>query len=800
MSVRGTGAATRPVRAAAAAGPGGGPDWEWAAPAPSAPRAGGSRPPSPTERAASGLPFGRRLWSLLPLMAAAGAAGCGFHRVFAAGDLLPVVAVAVVAPVALSVLVSGVWSAGARSRGALAALWPSVLLTVVAWVVVACATLFRRVSGGLPAPQAVRAAWSALLDAPHTILATILPAPGVPALLVLPSAVLWAASFLAAELALRTRAPLLPVLPVVAAFGVPLVLGVDGPGSQLPVLAALVACAAALVLVRGRVAPSWRSLPAALPIVVVLTVAGGLLAPHLPGMPAPYDPRDAVTPPTARPRTTSPLDEVAVWMRQGAAPVFTVRVHGGDGQQNYRLAVLDSYDGVSWSHHAPLARSGGRVPPEKAADPGGTAAITQTFTIASLPGLWLPAADRPTRVALPSADDDLFVDQRSGELVLGGRDVTGEGGVRSGFRYTATSLLPVYDVRRLQYAPAADDPAMTVLPRTDPAGRPIPAVATFTRTAAAATAGSSFPYEQAVRLADWLRAGHHFDPRALPGHSYRQLEFFLTTGKRGTSEQFAASFAVMARTLGLPSRVVVGFRHGTPAGDGTWQVRGQDVLAWPEVEFKGIGWVPFYPTPDAASASGSSVAPAGQPTERRQADQQISRQTRSATPPHRAPAHRATAVPGPAGLPWWAWAPVAVVVLALLYALYAAWLPWRRRARRRGDPDPGRRVLGAWQQIVERLTEIGLPATGAHTAAEVAAFGAARVGGAAGEHLPALADLVNQVGYAGRTPDAASATAAWQHCDAVERVVLRSVPRRERLRRGLRPAALRRAGRGVDRG
>ena len=150
--------------------------------------------------------------------------------------------------------------------------------------------------------------------------------------------------------------------------------------------------------------------------------------------------------------------------------------------------------------------------------------------------------------------------------------VTTGGPVPAGLRYTVVSQVPVYDVKRLQYAPAADDPAMTALPRTDAAGQPIGAINTFTRTAAAATAGSSFPYEQAVRLADWLRRSYRFDPTALPGHTYRQLEFFLTSGKRGTSEQFAAAFAVLARTLGLPARVAVGFRHGTRGPDGAWQV------------------------------------------------------------------------------------------------------------------------------------------------------------------------------------------------------------------------------------
>lgn len=772
-----------------------GPQWEWAAPPPTAPRPGGGGQAQPDVSAAAREPGRTRMtWSLLPAAALVASSGYAFHRIFAVADLLPVLALGTLAPTVLCLLMSG--RLFGRNRAA-APLWPSVLLTAVAWVVVGCATLFRHAGGGLPTPVAMRALWHALLDAPHAVLTTILPVPGDPALLVLPYAVLWAASFAAAELCLRTRAPLLPALPAVAAFGVPLLLGVDGPGSNLPAVAALAGFTGVLVLVRSRVAPSWRGLAVALPAVAVTSVVAAGIGPYLPGMRTPYDPRNAVTPPVVHPTSTSPLDQVAAWMRNGTRPVFTVRTRGGDGQENYRLAVLDRYDGTTWSSAAELARTGGRIPPAAGADPGGRQTVTQTFTVQSLPGLWLPAADRPVRVDVP-AGSDLAVDPADGVLSAGGPGAavgTGSaaGRIRDGFRYTVVSELPVYDVARLQYAPAADDPAMTALPRTDPVGRPIPAVATFAKAASAATAGSTFPYQQAARLADWLRAGYRFDPTALPGHGYRQLEFFLTEGRRGTSEQFAAAFAVMARTLGLPSRVAVGFRPGTDTGDGLRQVRGQDVLAWPEVEFAGIGWVPFYPTPDAASKSGSAVAPAGQPEQRRRIDQQITRAPRTSTPPHRPPGPGHASGHGRGGaLPVEVLAPLGLLVAAAGYAGYAAWVPWRRRDRRRGHPDPGQRVLGAWQQIVDRLTEIGLPATGAHTAAEVASFGAARVGGAAGEHLPALARLVNEVGYAGRTPDAASADAAWLHADAVERVVVRSVPRRERVRRALRPASLRR--------
>jgi 8-oxo-dGTP pyrophosphatase MutT (NUDIX family) len=66
----------------------------------------------------------------------------------------------------------------------------------------------------------------------------------------------------------------------------------------------------------------------------------------------------------------------------------------------------------------------------------------------------------------------------------------------------------------------------------------------------------------------------------------------------GDEEQYASAFALMARSLGYPARVVMGFAPEVPDGGGTVTVTGDDVTAWVEVAFDGVGWVPFAPTPD----------------------------------------------------------------------------------------------------------------------------------------------------------------------------------------------------------
>lgn len=78
----------------------------------------------------------------------------------------------------------------------------------------------------------------------------------------------------------------------------------------------------------------------------------------------------------------------------------------------------------------------------------------------------------------------------------------------------------------------------------------------------------------------------------------------------GDSEQYASAMALMARDLGLPSRVVLGFlpknedgeitdaRTEKTSGNGTKiEFTGNDVTAWVEIKLQGLGWVAFYPTP-----------------------------------------------------------------------------------------------------------------------------------------------------------------------------------------------------------
>src|SRR5699024_8957807 len=85
---------------------------------------------------------------------------------------------------------------------------------------------------------------------------------------------------------------------------------------------------------------------------------------------------------------------------------------------------------------------------------------------------------------------------------------------------------------------------------------------------------------------------------SLPGHGAARLADMLTSEIMiGDEEQYAAMMGLMGRSVGMPTRVVMGFAAQDEDAEIT-TITGDDVTAWVEVAFADHGWVPFYPTPD----------------------------------------------------------------------------------------------------------------------------------------------------------------------------------------------------------
>ena len=117
------------------------------------------------------------------------------------------------------------------------------------------------------------------------------------------------------------------------------------------------------------------------------------------------------------------------------------------------------------------------------------------------------------------------------------------------------------------------------------------------------TASADNDYDRAAALETYLRTHFGYSLQLSRTVPHDPLANFLFERKQGHCEYFASSMAVMLRTLGIPSRVVNGFRTGE-FNDLTSQyvVRASNAHSWVEAYFPGHGWVDFDPTPAASIA------------------------------------------------------------------------------------------------------------------------------------------------------------------------------------------------------
>jgi transglutaminase-like putative cysteine protease len=142
------------------------------------------------------------------------------------------------------------------------------------------------------------------------------------------------------------------------------------------------------------------------------------------------------------------------------------------------------------------------------------------------------------------------------------------------------------------------------------------------------TAGATNDYDALVALQSWFR-GSEFSysldapvDEGFDGSGTDAVARFLEV-REGYCIHFASAFALMARTLGMPSRIVVGYLPGSATSDAieretVYSVSSGQLHAWPEVLFEGIGWVPFEPTnglgvPTSFTAAGSPTGGADDP-------------------------------------------------------------------------------------------------------------------------------------------------------------------------------------------
>ncbi|MEU6536047.1 DUF3488 and transglutaminase-like domain-containing protein [Streptomyces sp. NPDC047000] len=444
--------------------------------------------------------------------------------------------------------------------------------------------------------------------------------------------------------------------------------------------------------------------------------------------------------------------------------VLKLRTTSDDLSSLYlRIVSLDIFDGTTWKASP---RPGTSVPDPLPTPPGlgsgvrSTRVTTRVVAAESYVQDWLPMPYPPSEVTVGGN----WRYEPVGMLLAGVRGQT-----TSGVSYTVTSLAVQPTAEQLAGAPEpskAFEREYTRVPDS------LPSV--VERTARQVTEGASSHYEEAVRLQDWfsLTGGFQYDTSVKVGTGTNAIANFLRD-KEGFCLHFSFAMAAMARTLGIPARVAVGFLPGAQQADGSVSVGLKDAHAWPELYFEGVGWTRFEPTPSRgtvpsytqSTTPGGTVPDPGLPS---RAVGPSASAAPSATESCTARQRKLGACPSESaqialvrdggGPTWWLTVLLALGVLAAL-AIPLAPMLWRLRiravrlsARGRTEADAALHTLAVWQELTDTAWDFGILPDDSQTprgaAARLVRLG--RLDPVAAASVHRIADAVEQVLYAPR--------------------------------------------------
>ncbi len=262
----------------------------------------------------------------------------------------------------------------------------------------------------------------------------------------------------------------------------------------------------------------------------------------------------------------------------------------------WQVAILTRRVGDGWRASPGLTQATARA--DSPADPspsshasGNRSRLVARVTIASYAGRLVPVPIDTVSVS-------------RGFRPVGGSVVQSRPTV-PGQRYTASAILPVVVPSSRVAEGGSTSPADQ---RQVEQASVVPPMPQEVRALARQVAdGSTDPHQVVQRLVDWFRSGRFRyttapQPPAPAGES--PVGLFLTDTRTGNCQTFADAFTLMARSLGIPTRVAVGFTAGSRSPDGTTTITGADAHAWPEVYLGGaIGWMSVEPAPVALAGS-----------------------------------------------------------------------------------------------------------------------------------------------------------------------------------------------------
>ncbi|MFB7252127.1 transglutaminaseTgpA domain-containing protein [Microbacterium sp. NPDC056234] len=412
-----------------------------------------------------------------------------------------------------------------------------------------------------------------------------------------------------------------------------------------------------------------------------------------------------------------------------------------------RIATLSRFDGDVWRPDREATQSLS----EGFGDPEWNEEFTGDDRRTSIRVLGLSSS----RLPVPYPAERLVGVSAGWEVMPSNRTVVSDVVDASGRDYTVTSAIVQPTFEQVAATSAAggevDTDEITDLPAIIP------------QTAAEVTADSASDYEKLIALQNWFRSEFEYSidtpvEEDFDGTGTDAVATFLEV-RSGYCVHFAGAFALMAKTLGMPVRIVVGYLPGQltdekRGDDYVYAVMSDQLHAWPEVHFNGIGWVPFEPTatlgtPTAfargATTGGTGSGPGQTPT--------------PTTAPSAAPSDVPTIAPeNPDEAlggdvvrqrldPTPVLLTVGAILIVLLLPLAARSL---RRAARAGRARHGD-AASAWLELRDTMVDLGLNPSDAQSP-RVRAAELARERGADPASLGVLVHAIERASYARTAP------------------------------------------------
>ncbi|MET0590179.1 MAG: transglutaminaseTgpA domain-containing protein, partial [Naasia sp.] len=466
----------------------------------------------------------------------------------------------------------------------------------------------------------------------------------------------------------------------------------------------------------------------------------------------PFDPRDH----------PSPLSAFRSYVGDAGADVPELAVAGLLPGERLRLATLDTYDGIVYTVGGQTTSSASgtftRVP--FALDRSGLDGRRATIDVVveEYAGIWVPGSG-----SLETID---FAGDRAAELQGSYfyNDNSGTGaavaGLEAGDSYTMRAVIPE----------ALDDAEIAGL---RPGGAAVPDLGEvpdeIAASVASAPGGDASAGERLLAAIEALRAdgyvshGGEGEPFSASGHSAARIsELLVSQPMLGDAEQYAVTASLLARQLGFPARVVMGFVVPDGAdGDESVDLRGADMTAWIEIDAVGRGWAAVDPNPpireipeeqpdDATKVARPQVVIPPPPATQEQPDAQIPPEVDEDRQDDTPPEWLGVVLAILSVLGWVL--VVAALVAAPFLAVIAAKVRRRRRRRRRGTPL--QRIAGAWAEFTDAAVDSGVDPIPQATRYEVAkAIG--------GRDTLVLAATVDRAAFAPGDPVEADVDRVW---------------------------------------